>query len=180
MKTFTCKECGGHRLHEVMTCVDQFTEIIDIDVCDDGTPCLSYGEHSLDGGEVKGYECLTCFAEVSKEELLALVDDENSKRFVIEGSARVDVGDLVTFDTEEWFKQASDDDIRKLFGKCVGEYIDGIAEWVANNMPATDLREIFILYYEKGAHLYCTLDMDDVKDWLETNRPKLFQEFCTE
>jgi hypothetical protein len=64
---FKCKNCGDNRLEEVMVNVIQYTTISDIDTSDD-EPIIEYGTHSLEGGEVSHYQCLSCGMPVAENE----------------------------------------------------------------------------------------------------------------
>ncbi len=53
---FTCPECGGRKLEEVMVGVTVASEVLDVD--EDGN--VEYGEQSNEDGEVLHYICALC------------------------------------------------------------------------------------------------------------------------
>jgi len=64
---FKCPQCGSGRLEEIILGVVQATEIINI-TDDDGSPCIDYGEITLDDGHVSQYQCLKCGFHIAEDE----------------------------------------------------------------------------------------------------------------
>lgn len=56
---FTCPDCGGKRLEEVMEGVVQSSEVVAVAFTEGGLAC-EYGLVSHDGGEVVRYQCVDC------------------------------------------------------------------------------------------------------------------------
>jgi transcription elongation factor Elf1 len=66
-KVFTCPQCGGHRLEEVMVGVISYSEVTDIEQTDTGLAC-EYGETTHDEGELARFQCLDCRHVVAESE----------------------------------------------------------------------------------------------------------------
>ena len=75
---FECPRCGSHRIEEILIDVVQATEVTEVKD-EDGFAVLDYGDHTLDGGEVQGFQCLRCGEHIAKdqEELLRYLKERN-------------------------------------------------------------------------------------------------------
>ena len=76
MKQFTCKKCGCHRLEEVLPGVTQTSEIKEIELFEDGSLGMDYGNTLTEGGDMDDvrYQCLECGESVTTEELEAIAE----------------------------------------------------------------------------------------------------------
>jgi hypothetical protein len=74
MKKFKC-ECGSNQIEEIMPGVTQSSVITDIEVLEDGSVCMDYGNTNTDGGDIDNiyYQCVNCGMEVFIDELMKLV-----------------------------------------------------------------------------------------------------------
>ena len=73
---FTCIECGGHRLEEVMLGVVVASKVNDITI-EDGEIFIEYGEQTNDGGHDESYQCQDCGKVIaeSQEDLILFFED---------------------------------------------------------------------------------------------------------
>ena len=71
---WTCPECGEHVIEEVMLGVTQSSSVDVIELLDDGTITVDYGEVSHDGGDTDSiyYQCIGCGYQVTIDEMLLL------------------------------------------------------------------------------------------------------------
>ena len=73
---WTCPDCGCHVIEEVMNDVTQTSSIDHIELLEDGTIAVDYGDVSCDGGnpDTIYYQCQECGYEVSIDEMVTIAE----------------------------------------------------------------------------------------------------------
>ena len=59
MKEFTCPNCQGHRLEEIMSGVTVASTVNSFEI-EDGDISFDYGEQSNEDGTIDRYQCMDC------------------------------------------------------------------------------------------------------------------------
>ena len=75
MLKFNC-ECGSNLIEEVMSDVTQYAVVNDVEILEDGSLCMDYGNTNTEGGDINSiyYQCVKCGREVLIDELKSCVE----------------------------------------------------------------------------------------------------------
>lgn len=71
---FKCEKCGSDKIDEVMSAVDQYSIVTEIEPLEDNVVVLDYGGISYENGELEHYECFRCGERLMNKDGTSLVN----------------------------------------------------------------------------------------------------------